>query len=118
MPIDSIHINGKLTMGENIGDLSGLAQAYRAYHISLHGQPAPVIDGFTGDQRFFMGFAQIWRTKTRDAALRQQLLTDPHSPGTARAYVPLINNDAFVAAWDVKPGDKMYLPPDQRVKIW
>src|SRR5690348_518240 len=118
MPIDSIHINGKLTMGENIGDLSGLAQAYRAYHMSLHGKPAPVIDGYTGDQRFFMGFAQIWRTKTRDAALRQQLLTDPHSPGTARAYVPLINNDAFDAAWDVKPGDKMYIPPADRVKIW
>jgi predicted metalloendopeptidase len=118
VPIDSVHINGKLTMGENIGDLSGLAQAYRAYHISLGGKPAPVIDGYTGDQRFFMGFAQIWRTKMRDAALRQQLLTDPHSPGTARAYVPLINNDAFVQAFDVKPGDKMYLPPDQRVKIW
>ena len=118
MPIDSIHINGKLTMGENIGDLSGLAQAYRAYHMSLHGKPAPVIDGYTGDQRFFLGFAQIWRTKTRDAALRQQLLTDPHSPGMARAYVPLINNDAFDAAWNVKPGDKMYLPPDERVHIW
>jgi len=118
MPIDSIHINGKLTMGENIGDLSGLAQAYRAYHMSLHGKPAPVIDGYTGDQRFFLGFAQIWRTKTRDAALRQQLLTDPHSPGSARAYVPLINNDAFDAAWNVKPGDRMYLPPDERVHIW
>ena len=118
MPIDSLHINGVLTMGENIGDLSGLAQAYRAYKISLHGKEAPVIGGFTGDQRFFMGFAQIWRTKYRDAALRQQLLTDPHSPGTARAYVPLINNDAFQAAFNVQPGDKMYLPPEQRVKIW
>jgi len=118
MPVDSVHINGKMTMGENIGDLSGLAQAYRAYKISLHGKEAPVIDGFTGDQRFFMGFAQIWRTKYRDAALRQQLLTDPHSPGTARAYVPLINNDAFQAAFNVQPGDKMYLPPEDRVKIW
>ena len=117
-PIDSLHINGTLTMGENIGDLSGLAQAYRAYHISLHGKPAPVIDGFTGDQRFFLGFAQIWRTKLRDAALRQQLLTNPHSPGMYRAYVPLINNDAFDKAFDVKPGDKMYLPPEDRVKIW
>lgn len=117
-PIDSLHINGVLTMGENIGDLSGLAQAYRAYHISLHGKPAPVIDGFTGDQRFFMGFAQIWRTKTRDAALRQQLLTDPHSPGMYRAFVPLVNNDAFETAWDVKPGDKMYRAPADRVKIW
>ncbi len=118
MPVDSVHINGKLTMGENIGDLSGLAQAYRAYKISLHGKEAPVIGGFTGDQRFFLGFAQIWRTKYRDAALRQQLLTDPHSPGTARAYVPLINNDAFDAAFNVQPGDKMYIPPEQRVKIW
>jgi putative endopeptidase len=118
MPVDSVHINGKLTMGENIGDLSGLAQAYRAYKISLHGKEAPVIGGFTGDQRFFLGFAQIWRTKYRDAALRQQLLTDPHSPGTARAYVPLINNDAFEAAFNVQPGDKMYLPPEDRVKIW
>ena len=118
IPVDSVHINGKLTMGENIGDLSGLAQAYRAYKISLHGKEAPVIGGFTGDQRFFLGFAQIWRTKYRDAALRQQLLTDPHSPGTARAYVPLINNDAFQAAFNIQPGDKMYLPPEQRVKIW
>ena len=117
-PIDDLHINGKLTMGENIGDLSGLAQAYRAYKISLHGKEAPVIGGFTGDQRFFMGFAQIWRTKYRDAALRQQLLTDPHSPGTARAYVPLINNDAFQAAFNVQPGDKMYLAPADRVRIW
>jgi len=117
-PIDSLHINGQMTMGENIGDLSGLAQAYRAYHISLGGKPAPVIDGYTGDQRFFLGFAQIWRTKFRDAALRQQLLTNPHSPGMYRAYVPLINNDAFDKAFDVKPGDKMYLAPADRVKIW
>ncbi len=117
-PIDSLHVNGTLTMGENIGDLSGLAQAYRAYHISLHGKQAPVIDGFTGDQRFFLGFAQIWRTKFRDAALRQQLLSDPHSPGMYRAFVPLVNNDAFDAAWDVKPGDKMYRAPADRVKIW
>ncbi len=118
VPVDSIHINATMTMGENIGDLSGLAQAYRAYRISLHGKEAPVIGGFTGDQRFFLGFAQIWRTKYRDAALRQQLLTDPHSPGTARAYVPLINNDAFQAAFNVQPGDRMYLAPESRVKIW
>ena len=74
-------INGRLTMGENIGDLSGIAVAYRAYQISLNGKPAPVIGGFTGDQRFFLGYAQIWRTKSRDEALRNQLLTDPHSPG-------------------------------------
>jgi predicted metalloendopeptidase len=117
-PIDNLHINGKLTMGENIGDLSGLAQAYRAYHISLNGKEAPVIDGLTGDQRFFMGFAQIWRGKMRDDALRQQLLTNPHSPADYRAFVPLINNDAFEATFNVQPGDKMYLAPDQRVKIW
>jgi predicted metalloendopeptidase len=117
-PIDDLHINSKLTMGENIGDLSGLAQAYRAYRISLGGKEAPVIDGFTGDQRFFIGFAQIWRTKFRDESLRQQLLTNPHSPGMYRSYVPLINNDAFDRAFEVKAGDKMYLPPEERVKIW
>jgi putative endopeptidase len=117
-PIDDLHINPGLTMGENIGDLSGLAQAYRAYRISLGGKEAPVIDGFTGDQRFFIGFAQIWRTKFRDEALRQQLLTNPHSPGMYRAYVPLINNDAFDQAFGVQPGDKMYVAPADRVKIW
>jgi predicted metalloendopeptidase len=117
-PIDTLHINPGLTMGENIGDNSGLAQAYRAYNISLHGKTAPVIDGFTGDQRFFMGFAQIWRTKFRDAALRNQLLTNPHSPGMVRAFVPLTNNDAFMKAFNVKPGDKMWRDPADRVKIW
>ena len=117
-PIDNLHINPGLTMGENIGDLSGLAQAYRAYRISLHGKEAPVIGGFTGDQRFFLGFAQIWRTKFRDAALRNQLLTNPHSPGPARAFVPLTNNDAFLRAFNVKPGDGMWRAPADRVKIW
>jgi putative endopeptidase len=117
-PIDDLHINPGLTMGENIGDNSGLMQAYRAYRISLHGKEAPVIGGLTGDQRFFIGFAQIWRTKFRDAALRNQLLTNPHSPGMARAFVPLTNNDAFMKAFDVKPGDKMYRAPADRVKIW
>jgi putative endopeptidase len=117
-PIEGMHVNGRLTMGENIGDLSGLAQAYRAYHISLHGKEPPVIGGFTGDQRFFLGFAQIWRTKNREEALRQQLLSNPHSPGMYRAYVPLTNNDVFMRAFDVKPGDKMYRAPADRVKIW
>ncbi len=117
-PIDTLHINPGLTMGENIGDNSGLMQAYRAYHISLAGKPAPVIGGLTGDQRFFIGYAQIWRTKFRDAALRNQLLTNPHSPGTARAFVPLTNNDAFMKAFNVKPGDKMWRDPQDRVKIW
>ena len=117
-PIDDLHINPGLTMGENIGDNSGLMQAYRAYRISLGGKPAPVIGGLTGDQRFFMGYAQIWRTKFRDAALRNQLLTNPHSPGMARAFVPLTNNDAFMSAFGVKPGDKMWRAPKDRVKIW
>jgi len=117
-PIDDLHINSKLTMGENIGDLSGLAQAYRAYRISLGGREAPVIGGFTGDQRFFIGFAQIWRTKFRDEALRNQLLTNPHSPGMYRAFVPLVNNDAFDRAFNVQPTDKMYVAPDDRVRIW
>lgn len=117
-PIDDLRINPKLTMGENIGDLSGLAQAYRAYRISLGGKEAPVINGFTGDQRFFIGYAQIWRTKFRDEALRQRLLTDTHSPGMYRVLVPLVNNDAFARAFDVKTGDKMYVAPSERVKIW
>jgi predicted metalloendopeptidase len=117
-PLEGMHVNGKLTMGENIGDLSGLAQAYRAYRISLKGKEPPVIGGFTGDQRFFMGFAQIWRTKFRDEALRQRLLSDPHSPGQYRALVPLTNNDVFQRAFDVKPGDRMYRAPEDRVRIW
>ncbi len=117
-PIDDLHINSKLTMGENIGDLSGLAQAYRAYTISLGGKEAPVIDGLTGDQRFFMGWAQVWRTKFRDEALRNQLLTNPHSPGQYRAFVPLVNNDWFMKTFNVQPGDRMYRAPAERVKLW
>jgi predicted metalloendopeptidase len=117
-PIDTLHINPGLTMGENIGDNSGLMQAYRAYRISLAGKEAPVMNGLTGDQRFFLGYGQIWRTKFRDAALRNQLLTNPHSPGMARAFVPLTNNDVFMKAFDVKPGDKMWRAPEDRVKIW
>jgi predicted metalloendopeptidase len=117
-PVEGMKINGKLTMGENIGDLSGVAVAYRAYRMSLQGKEAPVIDGFTGDQRFFMGWAQVWRIKAREAALRNQLLTDSHSPGAYRAFVPLTNFDPFYAAWDIKPGDKMYRPPEERVKVW
>ncbi|MDQ2666609.1 MAG: M13 family metallopeptidase [Gemmatimonadota bacterium] len=117
-PIDDLHVNGKLTMGENIGDLSGLAQAYRAYRISLNGKEPPVIDGLTGNQRFFMGYAQVWRSKMRDEALRQRILTDPHSPGPTRAFVPLVNNDVFAKTFNLKPGDKMYVAPADRVKIW
>ena len=117
-PLPGMKINGRQTMGENIGDLSGIAVAYRAYQISLNGKPAPVIGGFTGDQRFFLGYAQIWRFKSRDEALRNQLLTDAHSPGFYRAFVPLTNIDAFYKAFDLKPGDKLYRAPEDRVKIW
>ena len=117
-PLEGAKVNPKLTMGENIGDLSGLAQAHRAYRISLKGKEAPVIDGFTGDQRFFIGFAQIWRSNDREAALRQQLLSDPHSPGEYRANVPVANNEAFQRAFDLKPGDKLYREPGSRVRIW
>jgi putative endopeptidase len=117
-PLPGMKINGKQTMGENIGDLSGIAVAYRAYKMSLNGKPAPVVGGFTGDQRFFLGYAQIWRFQSREQALRNQLLTDAHSPGTYRAFVPLTNIDAFYAAFNVKPGDKLYRAPEDRVKIW
>ena len=105
-------------MGENIADLGGLLTALDAYHACLHGKPAPVIDGLTGDQRFFLGFAQIWRGKERDDALRQQLVSDPHSPQKARINGVVANVDAWYRAFDVKPGEKMYLPPAQRVRIW
>jgi len=117
-PLPGLKINGRQTMGENIGDLSGLAVAYRAYHISLQGNEAPIIDGFTGDQRFFMGFAQIWRYKARDEALRNQLLTDVHSPGMYRAFLPLTNLDVWYKAFNVQPGDRLYRKPEDRVKIW
>ncbi|HEX8786577.1 MAG TPA: M13 family metallopeptidase [Telluria sp.] len=117
-PIPGYHVNGALTLGENIGDNSGLAIAYKAYKISLHGEPAPVIDGLTGDQRFYMGFGQVWRSKMRDAAQIVQVKTDPHSPGQFRANGTLRNQAAFYDAFGVKPGDKMYLKPEDRVTIW
>ena len=112
------HINGDLTMGENIGDLGGVLLALDAYHVSLHGQPAPVIEGLTGDQRVFLGWAQVWRGKTRDDRQRQLLVSDPHSPFVARVDVPLRNIDAFYEAFGVKPGDPMYVAPENRVRIW
>jgi putative endopeptidase len=117
-PLPGLKINGRQTMGENIGDLSGLAVAYHAYQISLHGKEAPIIDGFTGDQRFFMGHAQVWRDKMRDEELRNRLLTDAHSPGMYRAFVPLTNFDAWYQAFKVGPGDKLYRKPEDRVKFW
>ncbi|WP_374575425.1 M13 family metallopeptidase [Phenylobacterium sp.] len=112
------HINGDLTMGENIADLGGLLLALDAYHVSLHGQPAPVIDGLTGDQRVFLGWAQVWRGKYRDDATKRQLVSDPHSPPKYRVDVPVKNIDAWYAAFGVKPGDAMYVKPEDRVRIW
>jgi len=112
------HINGDLTMGENIADLGGLLVAIDAYHLSLKGKPAPVIDGVTGDQRVFLGWAQVWRGKYRDDRMRQQLVTDPHAPPKYRVQVPVKNIDAFYEAFGVKPGDPMYLAPADRVRIW
>ena len=117
-PYPDANVNGRLTLGENIADLSGLTMAYRAYQISLGGRPAPVIDGFTGDQRFFMGWARSWRSAAREAALRQQLQTDPHSPGEYRANGPLGHLDAFYTAFDVQPGDPMYVAPADRIRLW
>ena len=115
---DDTCVNGRLTLGENIGDVGGLSLAYRAYRMSLNGQEAPVIDGLTGDQRFFLSWAQVWRSATRDAALRQQMLTDPHSPEQFRVNGVVRNNDAWYKAFDVQPGDALYLPPEERVHIW
>jgi putative endopeptidase len=117
-PLEKICVNGALTMGENIGDLGGLSMAYTAYHLSLKGKEAPIINGLTGDQRFFMAYAQIWKTKYRDEALVNQIKSDPHSPGMYRANGSVRNFDPWYAAFDVKPGDKLYLPPEQRVRIW
>jgi putative endopeptidase len=113
-----VFINGALTMGENIGDMSGLEVAYTAYKMSLNGQPAPVIDGLTGDQRFFLAFAQAWRGKQRDDAIKTQVASDPHSPRRFRILGPLRNMDEWYEAFGIKPGSKFYIPPEQRVRIW
>jgi len=116
--LPGLHIIPKLTMGENIGDLGGILMALDAYHLSLHGKPAPVLDGFSGDQRVFMGWAQVWRTLTRDDALRQLITTNPHSPGMVRAVVPIKNVDAWYDAFGVKEGEANYVKPEDRVRIW
>jgi putative endopeptidase len=116
--LPGLHINGDVAMGENIGDLGGLTIALEAYRRSLDGEPAPVINGFTGEQRFFMGWAQAWRTLWREDALRQQLVNGTHSPGHVRAYAPLRNMDAWYEAFGVDDGDALYIAPEDRVRIW
>jgi len=117
-PFEDAGVNGDLTLGENIGDLGGLTVAFKSYLLSLNGQKSVVMDGFTGEQRVFIGWSQVWRRKYRDEALRNKLMTDSHSPGKYRAFGTPRNIEAFYKAFDVKPGDKMYLKPEDRVKIW
>jgi len=116
-PFPDLALNGKLTLGENIADVAGLAAAYDAYKLSLGGEPAPIVDGFSGDQQFFISFAQSWRRKARDAALRQQVVVDAHAPAQYRAAT-VRNLDAWYPAFDVKPGQALYLDPGSRVRIW
>lgn len=116
-PLPGMRLNGRQTLAENISDVAGLAAAYDAYKASLGGKEAPVIDGFTGDQRFFIAYAQAWASKMREAALRARIATDGHAPGQYRALT-VRNLDAWYAAFDVKPGDKLFLAPEKRVKIW
>jgi len=118
VPVKGYTVNGELTLGENIADNSGLAIAYKAYRISLKGKEAPVMDGFTGDQRFFLSYAQGWRDKIRDEQQIMYLKSDPHTPDRFRCNGTLVNLDPFYTAFDVKPGDKMYLEPEKRVHIW
>jgi putative endopeptidase len=116
--LPGLRVNGRLTLGENIGDLGGLSVAYAAYHLSLQGRVAPVIDGVTGDQRFFLSWAQVWQALYRDAQLRKQVLSDPHSPPQFRVNGAVRNIDAWYVAFDVKPTDRLYLAPEERVRIW
>ena len=117
-PVPGYPINGELTLGENIADNSGLAIAFKAYHRSLGGAPAPVIDGFTGDKRFFLGWAQAWRGKIRENQAILLIKSDPHSPDAIRGQVPERNLAAFHDAFGIGPGDRMYLAPDKRVTLW
>ena len=116
-PFPDLAVNGRQTLAENIADLGGISAAYDGYRASLGGQPAPEQDGFSGDQQFFIAFGQNWGSKTREAALRQQVMTDPHSPGEFRA-AEVRNIDAWYGAFDVQPGEKWYLAPAERVRIW
>ncbi|MDP8914131.1 MAG: peptidase M13, partial [Pseudomonadota bacterium] len=116
--LPGMRINPRVAMGENIADLGGVLLGLEAYRTSLGGTAAPTLEGFTGDQRVFMGWAQVWRTLWRDEALRQQIVNGPHSPGQIRAFAPLRNVDAWYEAFNVKPGDALYIAPENRVRIW
>jgi len=116
--LPDMHINGRVAMGENIGDLGGVTLGLEAYRNLMKGKKVPVLDGFTGEQRLFMGWAQVWRTLWRDEALKQQIVNGPHSPGQIRAFAPLRNVDAWYDAFKVKAGDTLYVAPEQRVRIW
>lgn len=116
-PLPGVHVKGALTLGENVADLAGLTVAYDAYHHALGNRPAPTLDGFTADQRFYLGWAQVWRRNYREANLKQRLVVDPHSPSEQRAWV-VRNLDPWYAAFDPKAGQKLYLTPEQRVRIW
>jgi len=117
-PLPGMNVNGELTLGENIGDLSGVAVAHKAYRLSLGDAAAPVLDGYTGDQRFFIGWAQVWPRLYRDDELRKRLLTDPHSPSEYRVNGIVSNMPQFTEAFAVKEGDGLFLPPAQQVRIW
>ncbi|TRX34170.1 M13 family metallopeptidase [Flavobacterium sp. ZT3R18] len=118
-PLPGIHVDGKFTLGENIGDLGGINAAYDGLQLYLKANGNPgLIDGYTPEQRFFISWATVWRTKMRDEAIKSQVKTDPHTPGMYRAYVPIQNVDAFYQAFDIKQGDGMYIAPEKRVKIW
>jgi putative endopeptidase len=116
--LDTMHVNGRLTLGENLADLGGLSIAYEAFKNTKQGQSTEKIDGFTPDQRFFLNWAQVWRSNILPDAAAQRIVTDNHAPGMYRANGPLTNIEAFYKAFDVKPGDKMYKAPEQRIKIW
>ncbi len=117
-PLPGLHVNGELTLGENIGDLTGVIIARRAYELSLAGKPAPTIDGLDANHRFYLGWGQIWRAKEREDSLRQQVMTNPHSPEMYRANGSLRNVPEFYQTFEVKEGDKMWLEPEKRTKIW
>jgi putative endopeptidase len=117
-PLPGLHIIGRNTLGENIADLAGLTIALNAYHLSLAGKPAVLLDGYSGDQRFFLSYGQIWRSTFRDSALRTQVLSNEHSPAQFRVIGTTRNLDAWYDAFGAKPGEKYYLPPEQRVHLW